>query len=130
MSLDPPTVLLEQSFLKALTDPAAEHHPAAAALYLSLVDQYEREEVLLMAVSDHLLPWKQDRRLGVLAPIDPLHVGFQHRRAAARMPAVSDTDVALTLVMCERHKVRRVATFDPRFEHFDLTLLPGAPTAE
>lgn len=130
--LDAPQVLLEQSFLRALTDADHPEHARAAAGYLSLVDQFERKEVLLVAVSDHLGEFRGWRHLGPLAPLDRLWVGLQHRRAARRL--VTDTtlehdttldhDIALTLVMCERHRVRRMATLDPTFGQFDLELLP------
>ncbi len=124
MSLDPPKVLLEQSFLLALTDPMHEHHQTAVASYLELLDQYEREAVLLVTVSDHLRPWQPGRRHGVLAPVDVLHVGRQHRRVARRMVAEPDFDVALSLTMCEREKVQRIATFDSRFRSYAVACMP------
>ena len=124
MSLDPPKVLLEQSFLLALTNPLAARHDIAVTAYLELVDQYEREAVLLVAVSDHLRPWQPGRRHGVLAPVDVLHVGHQHRRVARRMVAEPDFDVALSLTMCEREKVQRIATFDDRFRSYAVACMP------
>lgn len=123
MSLDPPKILLERTFLQAITDTDDPHHEQAAHLYLSLVDQFERDEVLIVAVSDHLRPWNEGRRRGVLAPVDPLHVGSQHRRVAKRA-AEPDPAVALSLTMCERHKVHRIATFDERFRAYDLVIFP------
>jgi len=140
MSMDPPKVLLEQSFLCAVADTAHPRHADAATAYAALVDAYEREEVLLLAVGDHLrehdlgtTPTNQQRvgwflrrpRRGLFAPVDPLYVGFQHRRAAART-MVDDPGVALTLVMLSRHRVRRVATLDEAFAAFDLELEPVA----
>ena len=127
MSMDPPKVLLERSFLVALTDPQHPQHDNALERYLRLVDLYQREEVLLVAVAAHLRPFEQHRieglrRTGLLAPVDALHVAFQHRRTAKRAArnVDHDPDLALTLVMCERHKVRRLATFDDRFAPFHL----------
>ena len=140
MSMDPPKVLLELSFLRAVAEPGHERHSDAAAAYTALVDRYEREEVLLVAVGDHLrehdigpAPTTQQRvgwflrrpRRGLFAPVDPLHVGRQHRRAAART-AVDDLDMALTLVMMSRHGVRRVATLNDAFAAFDLEIVPVA----
>lgn len=129
MSMDPPKVLLEQSFLHALVETAHQHHAEAVERYRRLVDRYQREEVLLVAVAEHLGPFDHHhhdglRRHGVLAPVDGLHVAFQHRRATRRAArnVDHDLDLALTLVMCERHKIRRVATFDQRFAQFDLDL--------
>jgi hypothetical protein len=143
MSMDPPKVLLEASFLRAVADTDDAHHDACTALYTDLVARYERQEVLLVAVGDHLRAtdlgtdltrgqragWFLHRpRTGVFAPVDPLYVGFQHRRAAAAADAVPDPTVAMTLVMCSRHKVRRLATVDPAYDAYDLELLP-LPTA-
>lgn len=126
--MDPPHILLEESFLRAVLHLHEPDHEQAAALYLDLVDQYERNEVLLVAVSTHLEPYRADARRGVFAPIDRLWVGRQHRKAAQRLADESgySLDIALTMVMAERHRVRRVATFEPLFEQFRLELLPAA----
>ena len=139
MSLDPPKVLLEQSFLTALVDPAHPRHASCAAVYTALLDDAEHDRVLLMAVADHLrplLPALPDdpfaraaavvRRLlhpvGLFAPVHLLHVGHQHRRAARRSSAES-SDVALTLVMCDRHRIHQIATVDPTFDRYHLHLV-------
>lgn len=132
--MDPPKILLETSFLRAICDPADEWHEPATAAYLELVQQYEREEVLLVSVSDHLRALRPTRgRQGPLAPVDPLHVGFQHRRVARRLlerEPSTPAEHALTLVMIERHRVRHMATLDAFFAGFDLQLVtvaaPGA----
>ena len=36
------------------------------------------------------------------------------------MTNVADLDTALTLVMCQRHKVARVLTLDSQFKAYDL----------
>jgi len=127
--VNPPQVLLERSFLHALTDGHDEHHRDAITSYQDLVEAYEAGEVLIVAVSDHLRAHRGQGRTGLLAPVDPLHVGAQHRRAARRMrDRQPDADLALTLVMCERHKVSRIATFDPRLSAYALDLLPGSPS--
>lgn len=132
--MDPPKVLLETSFLRAICNPADEWHEPAAAAYLELVAQYEREEVLLVAVSDHLREFRPKGRQGPLAPVDNLAVGFQHRRVAHRLLERSPStpaDHALTLVMLERHRVRRMATLDEFFTGFDLQLVTvAAPGTE
>jgi hypothetical protein len=138
--MDPPKVMLEASFLEAVV--SAEHleHDTCTAAYRELLERYERGEVLLVAVGDHLratdlggqltasqrVSWFLHRpRVGVFAPVDPLYVGVQHRRAADATP-VDDPDVALTLVMCDRHRVRRVATVNPAYAEYDFDLLPAA----
>jgi predicted nucleic acid-binding protein len=138
MSMDPPKVLLERSFLRAVADTTHPRHDDASTAYAEMVDAYEREEVLLLAVGHHLreldlgpAPTTQQRiawflhrpRRGLFAPVDPLYVGSQHHRAAART-AVDDPHVALTLVMLSRHGVRRIATLDDAFGAFDLELAP------
>ena len=129
--MDPPQVLLEQSFLEAVVHLDQVDHEAAAATYLELVTQYERREVLLVAVSTHLDPYRAIAHYGVFAPVDRLWVGGQHRKAAQRLSADAGHpfDIALTLVMAERHRVRRIATFEPVFTHFRLELLPSVDVA-
>lgn len=137
MSMDPPKVMLEASFLRAVVSPDHPRHTECVEAYRTLVRRFEAQEVLLVAVGDHLrdidLPapttsqrvsWFLHRpRVGVFAPVDPLYVGFQHRRAAAATP-VDDPEVTITLVMCDRYKVRRLATINTEYERFDLELLP------
>ena len=128
MSLDPPQVLVERSAIDVLVDRTHPRHDELRATYLELVEQYRREEILLVAVSDDLAVTGRQwfaRRTGDFAPVDPLSVGTQHRRAAEQMVTEPhDPKFALTLVMCERHKVRRVFTVDPRFEAYDVELVP------
>ena len=127
--MDPPKMLLESTFLRAIADPADDHHERAAGLYLLLLQQYEDRRILLVAISDHLRRFRTWRHVGPLAPVDELYVGFQHRRAAHRalqLAANDNPDRALTLVMCERHSVTRVATFDPFFAAYELELTPSA----
>lgn len=144
MSLDPPKVLLEASFLAVLADHTDPRHRDCAATYASLLDDAEAGRVLLVAVAEHLhphlppLPTPFPERLvaairrslrptGLFAPVHALHVAGQHRRAARRSAAES-YDTALTLVMCERHRIRRVATVDPAFGRYHLDLEPADRT--
>lgn len=124
--MDPPKVLLERSFLHAVADSADVNHEAAAAEYLDLVTRYEAEEILLVAVHTHLGELVGLDRQHVFAPVDRLWVGRQHRRAVTRSLVADDPVLALTLVMAERHRVRSVASFDPRFHDYELTVLPAA----
>lgn len=124
--MDPPKVLLERSFLHAVADPSNPNHAAAAAEYLDLVEQYEAEEILLVAVHTHLGELVGLDRKHVFAPVDRLWVGRQQRRAAARSRVADDLEFALAMVMAERHRVRTVASFDPRFLDYELTVLPEA----
>jgi len=124
--MDPPKVLLERSFLHAVADSAHVNHEAAAAEFLDLVTQYEAQEILLVAVHTHLGELVGLDRKHVFAPVDRLWVGRQHHRAVRRSLVADDPEFAITLVMAERHRVRTVATFDPRFHDFELTVLPAA----
>ncbi len=124
--MDPPKVLLERSFLHAVADADDVNHEAAAAHYLELVTQYETENILLVAVHTHLGELVGLDRQHVFAPVDRLWVGRQHRRAVTRSLVADDPEFALTLVMAQRHGVRTVATLDPRFHDYELTVLPAA----
>ncbi len=134
--MNPSQVLIERTAINALTNPNSEHHDAVTAAYLALLDEFEDEQLLLVAVSDHLRPdreWYTLLRRGPLAVVESLHVGYQHRRAARRMSAVADLDHALTLVMCQRHKVARMVTVDPYFATVDgiaLEVLDAAVAGE
>ena len=126
LRMDPPVVLLERGFLAAVTDEHHVGHATARAVYARLVDEYEADTVLLRAVSEHLPAVGRALRAGVFAPVEPLHVAGQHRRAVDLMlegDDVADPDLALTLVMLERHSIRRIATLDERFAAFDLEVV-------
>ena len=124
--MDPPKVLLERSFLHAVADASNTNHDAAAAQYLELVAQYEAEKLLLVAVHTHLGELVGLDRRHVFAPVDRLWVGFQHRRAVKRSRVADDPEFAITLVMADRHRVRTIASYDPRFGDYELTVLPLA----
>ncbi|MCE9622832.1 MAG: hypothetical protein K8R99_10845 [Actinomycetia bacterium] len=120
--MNPPQILIERTAIDALCNPDNERHTAVAAAYLALMDEFEDDQLLLVAVSDHLRPyraWNTLRRRGPLAAIDSLNVGRQHRRAANRMTDAVAFNHALTLVMCQRHKVTRMLTLDPYFTTYD-----------
>jgi predicted nucleic acid-binding protein len=142
MSLDPPKVMLDRSFLAAILDETHPAHDECVAQYRTLLDEFEREDVLLVAVSTHLRDVERGEGLepaqraasflhrnhrGVFAPVEPLYVGYQHRRAAKGVD-IADTADALTLVMCERTNVRRIATVSDAFEGYRIERV--APAAE
>ena len=121
--MNPPQVLIERTAIAALCDSTHEQHDVVAAAFGTLLDDFENHQLLLVAVSDHLRPYREWYDLthkGVLAPVDSLHVGYQHRRAARRMATVSDFEAALTLVMCQRNKVAGMLTLDPQFLEYDI----------
>ncbi len=127
--LDPPKVLLDRSFLAALTDPGAAAHAAVADVYVGLVEQYRMDAALPMAITDDLDDLGIDRatRSTLLAPVRPLHPAGQHRRAARRTQGVPD-DLRLTAAMFVWNRLDRIATVDPRWSAFDVPLLgPALP---
>ena len=124
--LDPPQVLVERTALAVLRDPDDDRHAPVLAAYLDLVEQYRNNQVLLVALADDLTRDALAARRGLFAPVDILHIGGQHRRAAAKMHTDPvDPAFALTLVMCQRYKVRRLLTLDPRFLAYDVTVEGG-----
>jgi predicted nucleic acid-binding protein len=142
MSLDPPKILLDRSFLAAVADDAHPAHAESVELYRTLVDEFEREDVLLVAVSTHLRDIERGDALaaaqraayflhrnhrGVFAPVEPLYVGGQHRRAAKGVDIADPAD-ALTLVMCERHHIQRIASVSDVFDGYRIERV--APVAE
>jgi hypothetical protein len=130
MSMNPPTVLLHATFLAALTEPDHPQHDAAVSTYLALLDDFESDTRLLAALSDHLRPFAAVRRT-LLAPVTTVHVAGQHRSAARAMtPTVTDDpDLALTLVIIRREKLAAVAAFDPRFDQFEVEVMPPVVSA-
>lgn len=129
--LNPPSLLLDHSFLAAVADPGDEDHDEAVSVYRSLVEDFTAQRFVLVARADHLAAVAN---ADLFAPIDKLHVARQHRNAAADLVGRTgvDVDVAITLVLIHRSKVRRVATFDPRLARYDLDLVTASemtPTA-
>lgn len=129
--MNPPSVLLDHSFLAAVADAGDADHDEAVSVYHVLIDDFLAQRHLLVARADHLAAVAN---ADLFAPIDKLHVARQHRNAADELVrgAPVDIDVAITLVMIHRCKVRRVASFDPRLARYDLDLITSSemtPTA-
>ena len=129
--MNPPSVLLDHSFLAAVADAGDADHDEAVSVYHVLIDDFLAQRHLLVARADHLAA---AANADLFAPIDKLHVARQHRNAADELVrgAPVDIDVAITLVMIHRCKVRRVASFDPRLARYDLDLITSSemtPTA-
>jgi predicted nucleic acid-binding protein len=123
VSLDPPTVLLDRTFLAALIDADDVNHVRARDAYLRLVDDYEANRVLLAATSDDLRHVPEASRHGLLAPVFTLHIAAQHRRAAARVAEGLPDDLAVPVVLVARERIRRIATFDARWSAFDIEIV-------
>ena len=123
MSLDPPTFLLERTFVDALVS-GGPNRDAAVAGYRALLGQFERERVLLVMLSTDLdeLQLPTDVRRGLFAPVRTMHVAGQHRIAAAQ--ATCPADMAVPMVMIEWNKLRGIVTFDARWREYDIRVLP------
>jgi predicted nucleic acid-binding protein len=117
--MNPPSVLLDLSFLSAVADDGDANHDEATAVYRTLIDDFVDERCLLVARADHLSAIGNP---DLFASVDKLHVARQHRNAADDLIEHTgvDLDVAITLVLIHRSKIRKVATFDERLAHYDL----------
>jgi predicted nucleic acid-binding protein len=124
--LDPPRVLIDSSFIAALTNHDEPFHADAVAEYGDLLDRYEREEVLLAATSDSLRGLAPNVRASLFAPVDELRIAEQHRNASLDVYGASaeDPDFATLLVVIHREGVSAVASFDARFDRFDIAVRP------
>jgi predicted nucleic acid-binding protein len=127
--MNPPSVLLDLSFLDAVANVDDANHDDAVAAYHTLIDDFLAQRHLLVARADHLAAVDI---ADLFAPIDKLHVARQHRNAAKELMRGTpvDVDVAITLVLIRRCKVRKVATFDERLAHYDLDMVTATPAAD
>jgi len=128
--LDPPRVLLDSTFIAALTDHDEPFHADAVATYAELVDRFERDEVVLAATSDSLATTTPAVRTSLLAPVQTLIVAEQHRNASIDVygPSAEDPDFATLLVIIHREDVAVVASFDGRLDHFAVDVVPRRPS--
>ena len=120
--MNPPSVLLDHSFLAAVADIDDANHDEAVDSYRALIDDFVEQRCLLVARTDHLAAVANDE---LFAPIDKLHVARQHRNAAEELMRGTGVgiDEAITLVLIHRMKIRKIATFDERLTHYDLDLI-------
>ena len=120
--MNPPSILLDITFLVAVADTGDANHHEAVALYSTLLDDFVEQRCLLVAQADQLAALASP---DLFAAVDKLHVARQHRSAAdqsARDFGV-DFDVAITLVLVRRLKIRSVATYDERIAAYDIEIL-------
>ena len=124
--MNPPSVLLDQSFLVAVANPDDEHHDDAVATYQALIDDFVGERHLLVARADHL---RAVAKPELFAPIDKLHPARQHRNAAADLVArtSADLDEAITLVLIHRYRIHTVASFDKGLARYGVEFYAPAP---
>jgi predicted nucleic acid-binding protein len=108
--MNPPSVLLDRSFLEAVADAENERHDDAVATYRALIDDFVARRCLIMARNDHL---REMNRGDLFAAVEKLHIARQHRHAAEVVAERSkiDLDEAITLVLIHRCRIRSVMTF-------------------
>ena len=125
--MNPPSVLLDLSFLTAVADTDDTNHDEAVAIYRTLIDDFLAQRHLLVARADHL---SAVDNADLFAPIDKLHIARQHRNAADELIRGTpvDTDLAITLVLVHRLKIRKVATFDERLAAYELDFVAAGST--
>lgn len=124
--LDPPRTLLDLSFLEAIVDLDSPRHGDAVAAYREMIDEYEDERILLsmLDVDFAQLGQGDELRRTLLAPVQMFWTAGQHRRAAATA-LVTDTELALRMVVVLWEGMARVATFDERWTDVDVTVIPS-----
>ncbi|HEY0521083.1 MAG TPA: hypothetical protein VGC84_16460 [Ilumatobacteraceae bacterium] len=123
--MNPPSVLLDLTFLTAVADPDDDNHEEATAIYRGLIDDFLAQRNLLVGRADHLATVA---RADLFAPVDKLHVAGQHRHAAQELMKRTDAgiDEAITLVLIKRCKIRKVATYDERLRRYDFELVTAS----
>jgi predicted nucleic acid-binding protein len=125
--MNPPSTLLDQSFLLAVVDADDDNHDEAVAIYRTLIDDFVAQRCLLVGRADHL---KVVDSPDLFAPIDKLHVARQHRTAATTLVERTGVgpDEAITLVLIQRYRIRKLATFDPQMMAYDIDIIDsGSP---
>jgi len=124
--MDPPSTLLDESFMLAVVDADDDNHDEAVAIYRTLIDDYVAQRCLLVGRADHL---KALDHPDLFAPIDKLHVARQHRTAAAKLMERTGVgpDQAITLVLIQRYRVRKLATFDAQMMAYDIDIVAATP---
>jgi predicted nucleic acid-binding protein len=125
--MNPPSYLLDLSFLIALADSNDDKHDDAKAIYTALVDDFVEQRCLLVARADHLEAVESP---DLFAAIDKLHIARQHRSAAADLVERSGVGLedAITMVLIHRCRIRKVATFNEALARYDIELISAPPT--
>jgi hypothetical protein len=133
MSMTPPTVLLDRSFLEALVDRDHTQHAETRACYERLVDDYQAHHIRVRARLDHLIDVDRKRHAELFAPVEVIHVARQYRRQAVRLAGRLgddyEPDLAVTLVVMRRESIERIATYHPYFDTLDVTVECRSPVA-
>ena len=122
--MNPPSCLLDLSFLIALAANDDVNHDDADAIFTALVDDFVQQRCLLVARADHL---EAVDNPDLFAAIDKLHVARQHRSAAADLVERTGVglDDAITMVLIHRYRIRKLASFDEGLARYDIeTITP------
>ncbi len=114
-------VLLDCNFITALLDEQAPAHTAAKQLYATLVDNYQVGTDRLYALSTVLRDLPREFRQSALAPVLTIRVTRQYRVAASRIDAAPE--VATSLVMLQRERIRAIATTTHDYDAIDVEVL-------
>ena len=124
--MNPPSILLDHSFLVAVENPGDVNHDEAIARYRGMIDDFVEQRFLLVARADHLAVAGNAE---LFAPVDKLYFARQHLNAAADLVARTGVtiDEAITLVLLHRYRIRKVASFGHRFEDYDTDLKVPLP---
>jgi predicted nucleic acid-binding protein len=124
--LDPPWVLLDSTFIAAVINHDEPFHADAVAAYADLLDRFEHDQVLLAATSDSLAELAPNVRASMFAPVTTLVIAEQHRNASLDVygSGAKDPDFATMLVIAHREHIAAIASFDARFDRFDVDLVP------
>ena len=124
--MNPPSTLLDESFLLAVVDTDDDNHDEAVAIYRTMIDDFVAQRCLLVARADHLDAVDSP---DLFAPIDKLHVARQHRAAASALVERTGVgpDQAITLVLIQRNRIREVATFDVQMNAYDIDIVTATP---
>ena len=136
-------VVVDMSAFVTALDPDADGHEIVRAQMLTLVDQFERNEVLLVTHSDAVTgavaellrrgfgPHVVDAVNGLAAVCDVVPLHADHRDHAHEVIAIAeDLSLSLTLrstltiELARRRGTSRVFSVDPRLQGVDLDLLP------
>jgi predicted nucleic acid-binding protein len=138
--LNPPTVYLDATFVRSLVDSTSPRHADATLIYRDLVHEFREERVLLVAAHTTLGEFSRPVRTSLLAPVARVHVALSYRSAGAQVLATTTHDVpddgvaidvefATQLVLLQRERIGRVASFDTRFERYEISIEQvAAPT--
>lgn len=128
--MNPPSILLDRSFLVAVADHDEANHDDAVATFRSLIDEFLAQRCLLVARADHLSTVAaRVANSDLFAVLDKLHVARQHRNAAADLVARTGVgiDEAITMVLIHRCRIRRVLSFDPRLAGYEVDAKVALP---